>query len=65
MRYVPIADAPQAVLALGWREDARGPLVERFFETVRDLRAQEAELLPDPELMLDAIAEEIAALRGF
>jgi hypothetical protein len=55
VRYVPIEDGPGAELALAWRRDARGPLVERFLEVARAVREQEIELvraIEHPELGL-------------
>jgi DNA-binding transcriptional LysR family regulator len=43
--YVPIDDGPGAELALAWRTDARGPLVERFLEVARAVRERETELV--------------------
>jgi DNA-binding transcriptional LysR family regulator len=45
VRYVPIDDGPGAELALGWRKDAPGPLVERFLEAARAVRERETELV--------------------
>jgi DNA-binding transcriptional LysR family regulator len=45
VRYVPIEDAPGAELALAWRKDARGPLVDRFLEAARAVRERETELV--------------------
>ncbi len=45
VRYVPIEDGPGAELALAWRSDARGPLVERFLEAARAVRERETELV--------------------
>jgi DNA-binding transcriptional LysR family regulator len=45
IRYVPIDDAAASQLALGWREDARSPVVERFLELAEAVRDRETELL--------------------
>jgi hypothetical protein len=45
VRYVPIEDGPGAELALAWRKDARGALVERFLEAARAVRERETELV--------------------
>jgi DNA-binding transcriptional LysR family regulator len=45
VRYVPIEDVPGAELALAWREDAPGPLVEGFLEAARAVRERETELV--------------------
>jgi DNA-binding transcriptional LysR family regulator len=45
VRYVPIEDGPGAELALAWRNDARGALVERFLDTARAVRERETELV--------------------
>jgi hypothetical protein len=45
VRYVPIEDVPGAELALAWREDAPGPLVERFLEAARAVRERETEIV--------------------
>lgn len=45
VRYVPIEDGPGAELALAWRKDARGPLVERFLDVARAVRERETELM--------------------
>jgi DNA-binding transcriptional LysR family regulator len=45
VRYVRIDDGPGAELAIAWREDAAGPLVERFLETARAVRDRETDLL--------------------
>jgi DNA-binding transcriptional LysR family regulator len=45
VRYVPIEDAPGAELALAWRKDAAGPLVESFLEAARAVRERETELV--------------------
>jgi DNA-binding transcriptional LysR family regulator len=45
VRYVPIHDAPGSELAVGWREDARTPLVERFIEVAQLVRDRETDLL--------------------
>jgi DNA-binding transcriptional LysR family regulator len=45
VRYVPIEDGPGSEVALGWRKDARGPLVERFLEAARAVRKRETELV--------------------
>jgi DNA-binding transcriptional LysR family regulator len=53
VRYVPIEDGPGTELALAWREDARGPLVDRFLEAARAVRERETELvraIEQPEL---------------
>jgi hypothetical protein len=45
VRYVPIDDGPGVEVALGWREDARHALVERFLEAARAVRDRETELV--------------------
>jgi DNA-binding transcriptional LysR family regulator len=45
LRYVPIEDGPGAELALAWRKDAPGPLVEEFLEAARAVRERETELV--------------------
>jgi hypothetical protein len=53
VRYVPIEDGPGTELAVAWREDARGPLVDRFLEAARSVRDRETELvrsIEHPEL---------------
>jgi len=45
VRYVPIDDGPGVEVALGWREDARDALVERFLEAARAVRDRETELV--------------------
>jgi DNA-binding transcriptional LysR family regulator len=45
VRFVPIEDGPGAELALAWRKDACGPLVERFLEVAHAVRARETELV--------------------
>jgi DNA-binding transcriptional LysR family regulator len=45
VRYVPIEDGPGAEVAVAWREDARGPLVERFLEAARAVRERETAVL--------------------
>ncbi|MCW3067342.1 MAG: LysR family transcriptional regulator [Solirubrobacterales bacterium] len=45
VRYVPIEDGPGTELALAWRKDAPGPLVERFREAARAVRERETELV--------------------
>jgi DNA-binding transcriptional LysR family regulator len=45
VRYVPIEDGPGAELALAWRRDARGPLVEHFLDVARSVREREIELV--------------------
>ncbi|MHB8692176.1 MAG: LysR family transcriptional regulator [Solirubrobacteraceae bacterium] len=45
VRYVPIEDGPGAEVALAWRTDSRGPLVERFLEAARAVRDRETELM--------------------
>jgi DNA-binding transcriptional LysR family regulator len=55
VRYVPIEDGPGAEVAVAWRVDARGPLVERFLEAARAVRERETELvhaIEHPELAL-------------
>jgi DNA-binding transcriptional LysR family regulator len=53
VRYVPIEDGPGAEVALAWRKDATGPLVERFLDAARAVREQETGLvrvIEHPEL---------------
>ncbi|MDX6640820.1 MAG: hypothetical protein QOF12_1831 [Solirubrobacteraceae bacterium] len=53
VRYVPIEDGPGTELAIAWREDTRGPLVDRFLEAARAVRERETELvraIEHPEL---------------
>ena len=53
VRYVPIYDAPGSELAVGWREDARTPLVEHFLTVAQAVRDREADLtraIEHPEL---------------
>jgi DNA-binding transcriptional LysR family regulator len=45
VRYVPIEDGPGADVALAWRQDARGALVERFLDAARAVRERETELM--------------------
>jgi DNA-binding transcriptional LysR family regulator len=45
VRYVPIEDGPGAELALAWRRDASGPLVEHFLDVARSVREREIELV--------------------
>jgi DNA-binding transcriptional LysR family regulator len=45
VRYVPIEDGPGAEVALAWRTDARGALVERFLDAARAVRERETELV--------------------
>jgi DNA-binding transcriptional LysR family regulator len=45
VRYVPIEDGPGAELALAWRKDTGGPLVERFLDAARAVRERETELV--------------------
>jgi DNA-binding transcriptional LysR family regulator len=45
VRYVPIDDVPGAALALAWRKDAPGLLVERFLEVARAVRDRETEIV--------------------
>jgi DNA-binding transcriptional LysR family regulator len=45
VRYVPIDDGPGAEVAVAWRTDAAGPLVERFLEAARAVRERETELV--------------------
>jgi DNA-binding transcriptional LysR family regulator len=55
VRYVAIEDGPSAEVAVAWRGDARGPLVERFLEAARAVRERETELvhaIEHPELAL-------------
>jgi DNA-binding transcriptional LysR family regulator len=45
VRYVSIEDGPGAEVALAWREDARGVLVERFLDAAHAVRERETELV--------------------
>jgi hypothetical protein len=45
VRYVPIEDGPGAEVALAWRKDARGALVERFLDAAHAVRERETELM--------------------
>jgi DNA-binding transcriptional LysR family regulator len=45
VRYVPIEDGPGAEVALAWRKDARGVLVERFLDAAHAVRERETELM--------------------
>jgi len=53
IRFLPITDAPGSTVAVSWRPEEAGPLVERFREVAAVVRDREADLvrrLERPEL---------------